>query len=305
MKQIYCVALLPTLLALSANFEAVQEKGEQALSNGQIKQAESLYTEFLKTAGDEDSAATKVRLAIAYYKDQEHEKAFKTFLDALDQTPIDHLHQIPSQDDSLYQKALAIYLDTSGPTPDEKAQKIFHFLQTNCKQKSNDSALGYLLAVGYANRGEYDKFFDEFYKSYRLNPGHFLAFKTKAALHIKLFERSQTDQQRQEHRQQILKNANLAADIQLNDSSLYRMIMGFTEDQLKAQTLSVCLNKIINHNIVVSRLDVPYYVEIAIAFHQYELAQKFLDRAKEWYAYSRVINVAQQHLDEQRGQNEG
>lgn len=78
------------------------------------------------------------------------------------------------------------------------------------------------------------------------------------------------------------------------------MILGFTTEENKAAMLRTYLNKIIDQNIVLSRIDIPYYVEIAIAFEEYDLAQKFLDKAKDWYAYSRVVNVAQQRLDEGR-----
>lgn len=290
--------IFSSLLAWSANFEVVQERGNKALHAGQYKQAEAIYSDFLKNASPDDIGYAQTQLAIAYYKDQEHEKAFKTFLEALENVKVGEPIELSDEEASLYEAALKIYLDHAGLTPDETAQKIAAQFGQIYEKKPEFYRLGYILAVGKANLGLYDQFFDEFYKVYIHHPQHFLAFKAKAALHIKLFDRAKTDAQRQEQRKGIISNAQQAALLQPDDSSLYRMILAFTPDESKAAVLSTYLNKIIDQNIVVSRIDVPYYVEIAIAFDQYELAQKFLNKAREWYAYSRVINVAQGHLDE-------
>lgn len=299
MKQTYLAfTLLPVLLLWSAGFEKIQEKGKAALSLGCFKEAESLYIDFLKNADVDDRGYAQTQLAIAYYKDQEHEKAFRTFLEALENITHQKTSKLSDEERPLYDAALKIYLDHAGLTPEETAQKIESQFAQVYKNKPEFYHLGYILAVGKANSGHYDQFFEEFYKCYTHDPQNFLAFKAKAAMHIKLFERAKTDSQRQEQRELIVKNAKLASLSQPLDSSLYRMILAFTPEESKSEVLTTYLNKIIDQNIVVSRIDVPYYTEIAIAFDQYDLAQRFLNKAREWYAYSRVINVAQQHLDE-------
>lgn len=301
MKQTYlAVTILPVLLAWSANIEAIREKAHEDMKQGRFKAVEDLYNNFLKTAPTEDIGFVKTQLAIAYYKDQEHEKAFEIFLEALEHETPKEAYKISDEENKIYGKALKIYLDHAGLTPNETAQKIALQFGPVYEKNPDFHSLGYLLAVGHANLGQYDPFFDAFYKSYISNPKHFLAFKTKAALHIKLFERAATDAHRQEHRRQILRYAQQAVALQPNDSSIYRMILGFTEEKSKGAVLSSYLNKIIDQNILIPRIDIPYYAEIAIAFEQYDLAQKFLNKAKDWYAYSRVINVAQMHLDEVR-----
>ncbi len=295
MKQIY---LAFALIAWSANFEAVQEQCDNALRAGHIKEAESLYNNFLKTAEDKEIGYAKSRLAITYYKDQEHEKAFKTFLEALEISGIKESSAISSGEKKVYEEALKIYLDNEGLTAEEKAQKIALQFGPIYEKNPDFYSLGYIIAVGQANQGHYEQFFDLFYKSYLKDPHHFLAYKAKAALHIKLFERAKIDVEREEQRKQIIDNAHQATLLYPRDSSLYRMILGFTPEASKGKILFMYLNKIIEENIVISRTDIPYYVEIAIAFEQYDLAQNFLDKAQNWYAYSRVISAAQQRLDE-------
>lgn len=299
MKQRYMtVTVLPALLAWSATFEAVQEKSDYALSLGQIKEAEILYGNFLKQAPEDEKGIAKARLAAVYYRDQEHEKAFKIFLEALDEAPLQQFYKSSNKEKKIANEALAIYLDHAGLTPGETAQKILSQYRTVFKNNPDFHELGYFIAVSFANLGQYDQFFEEFYNSYIKISEHFLAYKSKAALHVKLFERAKTEAEREEQREYILKLSEKAAALQPRDSSLYRMILGFTPDHKKSSALSDYLNKIINQNIVIARSDIPYYVEVAIAFEQYDLAQKFLDKAKEWYAYSRAIAAAQQHLDE-------
>lgn len=293
--------LISLFCAWSANFVATQEKGEEALRQGSVKKAETLYHDFLKTADFEEKGAAKSQLAIVYFKDQEQEKAFRIFLEALETAK--NSENFPSEEErKVYEQALKIYLEHIGSSPEETALKIRAQFGSVMEKNPHYYLLGFLLAVGEANLGNYDRFFSQFFDSYTHYPQHFLVYKTKAGLHIKLFDRAKSDEEREEQRRLILKNAKEAVAIQPNDSSLYRMIVGFTDESSKCNVLTTYLNKIVDQNIVVSRIDIPYYVEIAIAFEQYDLAQKFLDKAKQWYKYSRVINVAQEYLDEQRSQ---
>lgn len=299
MKQIVIAAKFFSLfLAWSSNFNSTHQKAENALSQGHIKEAEAIYTQYLETASRDELGIAKMHLAIAYYKDQEQEKAFQAFLEALEVAKIDKLATISAEEKKDYETALKIYLDDAGLTPNETTQKLADQFEGVYEKNPNFYYLGYILAMGHANVGNYDRFFTQFYSSYLSAPEHFLAYKAKAALHIKLFERAGSDEQREFQRKFILDYAQKAVALQPNDTSLYRIILGFTLDKTKAETLAIYLNKIIDQNIVVSRIDIPYYVEIAIAFDKIKLAQKFLDKAREWYSYSRVINVAQQHLDE-------
>lgn len=305
MKHTYfsCV-ILSSFLAWSARFEAIQEGAEKALILGQIKKAEELYTNFLKNADADEANFTKMQLAIVYYKDQEHERAFATFLEALKEAKT-HQFPIASNESQSYHLALKMYLENGGQLPEETAQKIVNEYGSIYEKNPQFHHLGYILAVSYANLGHYDQFFQEFYKSYLNDPDHFLAFKTKATLHVKLFERAKTEAQREEQRTFILYNAQRAVELQPQDSSLYRMILAFTPEESKAKVLSTYLNKIIENSIVVPRIDILYYIEIAIAFEQYDLAQTFLNKAKDWYTYSRVIKLAQQHLDEKKVSDSG
>lgn len=293
--------LLPALLAWSAAFHTVQEKADQALQQGNIKSAAFLYQNYLEKAPFSDQGIVNTHLATIYYRDQEHERAFKTFIDALNLATLEPTISLSKEEESVFNRALTIYLNSAGLTPEETAKKIIDQFGSCCAENPHFFHLAFLIAISHANLGDYEQFFKQFYQAYVHLPHHFLSYKAKAALHIKLFERAKTDQQREKERQWILEYAKHAVAMQPQDSSLYRMIFAFTREELKANTLSLYLNQIIKQNIVISRGDIPYYIEIALAFNLTDLAQKFLDQAKEWYQYSRVISAAQQFIDEKKG----
>jgi tetratricopeptide (TPR) repeat protein len=302
MNSIPFLTLLPILVLWTDAFQLVDSKAQQAIQSGKIKDAETLYKDFILQSQPsiEEVSLAKKGLALAYFKDQEHEKAFTIFLESLDYQPQnkDKVHE----DSNSYQEALKVYLQDAGLNPKETAVIIETKYKAIYEVNRDDYSLGYLLAVGQANLNQYDRFFDLFYLAYQRDPEHFLAYKSKAALYIKLFERARSDQERECLRIKILSHVEKAIQLEPKDASLYRMLIGLTADSSKQAVLVQNLKKIVDNNIVISRIDIPYYAEMAIAFEEYDLAQDFLNKAREWYSYSRVITVAQQHLDEIRSQ---
>jgi tetratricopeptide (TPR) repeat protein len=286
---------IPLFLLWSPAIEDLVAKADLRLAQGNIKDAETLYKNFLSTnPGKKEVILAKVKLATVYFNDQEEVKAFKIFLEALNDTDI-QIKNLPKETEN-YREALKIYLSEGGHNLKDNAKIIIDHYQDKIALDDFDSNLGYLLAASYANNGQYNLFFDLFYKSYELNPSQFLSFKSKAILNIKLFERAESDEQRAVYRNEIISNVNSAINQEPNDTSLYRMSLAFTPDDKKPELLSLYLNKIIDSNIVINRRDIPYYVEMCIAFDQVDLARKFVNKAKEWYSFSRVICAAEERL---------
>lgn len=297
MKERLLKALLSLLLAWRAEIAAVPEKKLEASNCESSLPVEAQPSQ----VSPKDRGLTQKNWAIAYYKDQEQEKSFKAFLESLKEVPAVEAVNISPDEKLIYEQALKIYLEDAGYDSDKTATKIISQFEPFFTKNPNFYHLSYLLAMSKANLGLYEQFFELFYNAYLHDPQHFLAYKAKAALYIKLFERAKTEEERQAARLQILSHARKAVAIEPYDTSLYRIILGFTQKDAKGQVLSTYLNSILEQNVVLSRIDIPYYVEIALAFHQYDLAQRLLDKAKQWYAFSRVINLAQKLLDEKRG----
>lgn len=299
----YFLAIMPLVFSGSTDFKNVQAEFHAALQQGNYKKAQELCMSYLNVATPKEVGWAKAQLAIAYYKDQEHEKAFIAFLEAL-LTSNEQPATASKNETEAYQKALKIYLEDAGLSPIETARKILGKFETHDQEIKDDPHLNFLIALSYANLGQYDRFFEKFYDSYVNNPQHFLVYKAKAALCIKLYERAKTLEERTAQADWIIRHAQKALELNPQDTSLYRMILGFTPPDKKANRLKTIIEKLIDRNIVVARQDIAYYNELAIFFQQYDLAQKFLDKARSWYAYSRVIHEAQEYLNQQRTQAE-
>lgn len=247
----------------------------------------------------ESLSAQLLELARAYYQDQNQEKAFSTFLFALSE--VKPQKQEPSLEDKrLYEEALAIYLDPHAQSTRETASAILSKYQTIYKQHIGYSELGFLVAASYANTGQFTDFFEVFYRSYIVYPEHYLAHKTKAILHVKLMEQSCSSEAREQQKQKILTELTKAAQAFPKDHSLYKMMIAFSPQKQKAILINSVLKKIVDGTMVVPRMDIGFYVEEAVKEQQFDSAQQLLDKAREWYQFSRIINGAQEYLDQQK-----
>lgn len=246
----------------------------------------------------EQKGDLEAQLAVTYYKDQEQERAFRLYLDLLDMPTSLPPYQPSAADERLYSAALKIYLSHNPPR--ENAEEIKRIYEQQLKDHPDYLWLGFLLSAAYANLGEFDKFFLTFYLSYQRNPDHYLAYKTKAALHIKLMERARTGDERAAQQEAIVRNAIAASEHNPHDTALYKLILTFTKEENKPAIVDTYLHKIIDNNIVISRSDIAFYVQQAVAADRRDLAQQFINKAREWYAFSKVIDAAQQYLDQNK-----
>lgn len=202
---------------------------------------------------------------------------------------------ITPEEQELYDKALPLYLDHLDLK--QHSLTIVQEYAPIIKKHPDYHMLTFLVAAAVANAGAYEQFFDLFHPAYAAHPDHFLAYKTLAVIHIKLFERARTPDERELQRQKILDNIAKAIDRYPSDTSLYKMQIGFADGPQKAQIISDTLNKILSGNIIVPRIDIPLYVQKAVETKQYDLAQKLIDKAHEWYQISRLLTGAQDYLD--------
>lgn len=240
-----------------------------------------------------------LELAKAYYRDQNQEKAFNTLLKAIEGSHGEDKAFV-SEDQRLYSEALAIYLDPHVQSTKNTSAVILEKYADVIKAHPDYILLPFLVGASYANAGQYTGFFDLFYRSYWAAPNHYMAYKTKAIIHIKLFERTDVKEEKELQRQLILGHLQKAAEIYPADHALYKMMVAFSSNSQKQKVVSDSLKKIIDKNIVIPRTDIGYYVEEAVKVRQFDLAQQLLDENRERYRFSRIINTAQEYLDQQR-----
>lgn len=271
------------------------EAQKVAINEREFKTAITIQLEKIAQASDDEKAAYTEELAMLYLKDQDQEHAFETFLKALDLTkaPL----STPPIDEVEYKKAFTIYLDPSAESPQVTAKNLIKTLTPILKEKPDQHLLDYFVAIAYANLGKYEEFFEHFYRAYLSYPDHYLAYKTKAVLHIKLLERTRGDAERAGQRQMIMDNLLLALKREPHDTTIYRLLISFSPKEKKSEQVQLCLNKIINDNIIIPRGELMFYVMEAVDIHDLGLAQRFIDRSKEWYPKSQIITNAQKYLD--------
>lgn len=279
----------------------LKDQAEHAFEKGRYQEAVKDFQELVKTAPDAEKAGYLKRLAESYFKDQEHQKAYAAYLEALDATaPPKEGHPPSEEDEKLYREALQIYLDPKERDPELTALKLKDLYAGILRLHPDYYQLGFIVAAAYANLNEMEKFFEIFFRSYQKFPNHFMAFKTKAILHLKLFERGRTEEEKEKERQGVLASLQQAKEQNPGDTSIYRLQIAFAPPQKKEEILKRNLNEIINQSIVIPRADLSFYFDQLFAYREKELATELLRKARIWYPYSRTLDAAKEMLEEEK-----
>lgn len=271
----------------------------QSVCSEEYKQKISQKIEEIKKTPLEQQSEMQRDLAVLYYRDQDHEKAFKLYLDALK-----GIHENPQillmtkEEDIFYNKALEIYLSNHAKGSQIAAEKIRQEYGPILTMHPEYYHLGFIVAVAAANLELFEEFFQQFYRSYVMLPQHYLAFKTKAILHSKLFARASSVIDREIQRQAILDNLTHAIQKNSSDASLYKLLLITTLENQRGSTVKFVLDQIFEKSIIIPRSDLAFYVEQAVITKQIELARRFVEQSRQWYQHSRVIDAAQKYIDE-------
>lgn len=298
--------MIPMFLILGAmSHESLETFGNKKLTSGHYKEAIKAFTELSEKEEGLKKAESLKDLSVAYFKDQNHEMAFKTFLEALDAVPKLSSEPMPSPSDkSLYDQALKIYLDPRERDPSEMSERIRDVYGGVIRLHPEYLNLSYLVALAEANLGDYPDFFELFFRSYKALPNHFLAEKTKGILHIKLFERAKSADEKEKERQAIFQDFQKAKELFPQDASLYRLQIAYAPNNMKIKVLEQNLNEIINHDRVIPRSDLSFYFNQLLEYGLYPLAKDFLEKARRWYPYSRTLTAAGEMIESRSNKNE-
>ncbi len=257
----------------------------------------------LKQESDpEIQAEIGLRLAIAYHFDQEQGRAIEVFLEALDDLkPPKTPATLFREEQPHYMAALEGYLTHQKRIATKhEAEEIVDQYAVIVKHHEEYAHLGYLVAAAHANLSDFKNFFPVFFAAYRQLPEHYLAYKTKAILHIRLWQRGRTPEEREKRRAAVAENIQRAIQLFPQDASLYRMSVSFASEDSKASVVSASLKNIATHNIMIARDDVAFFVREAVDTGQHAEAKALLTTAREWYRRSKALDAAEQYLREHR-----
>lgn len=281
--------------------EGPGQKALRAFEKKDYSDAVKYAKEWVNSAPPDKLGEANKLLAESYYKDQEHEKAYVAFFQALEHTaPPQTPYQPLPEDAAIYKEALAIYLEPSQRDPEAVALQLRDLYGGIIRLHPDYLELGYLVAVSYANLGEMERFFELFYHSYRQMPDHYLSFKSQAILHVKLMERAKTPEDKEQQRALVLKDLQLAKARYPKDTSIYRMQIAFANPDDREVILKRNLKEIIDQSIVIPRVDLSFYFDQLFAYREKELALELLTKARGWYPYSRTLDSVKQMLEENK-----
>lgn len=279
------------------------ETAKEAYESGRFKEAILCYRQLVETAAPDLKSEWLCRLALAHYRDQDDVAAFSRYVDALDAVIPGEEPEISAAEKEQYDEALSLYLDPSFSSPREMAMKLREKYASVMTDHPDYRMLNFFITTVYANLGMFDQFFDQFFNSYKAHPNCYLAQKIKGVVHIKLFERLNDATARNQQRQQALRHFQRAQELNPHDPNLSKLLIGFSDPNDRTAAIKQQLTHLIQTNVRVPRTDIHYYVQEAIRAELYELAKQFLERAKEWYQFSRVIESAEKLLDRKMASN--
>ena len=247
----------------------------------------------------------KKKLAEAYLRDQNQKEAISSFLEAVAELPLAKKNEEMSWEEcKIFTPAFAEYLEHKGQSITQASKKILKDYAPVIEENPQYYHLTYLVALAYANLGLFEPFFKLFYAAYAELPTYYLAEKTKAVLHIKLLERVYEEEGRMKERQKIATHLQNAIRQFPQDTTLYKMRISFAAEKEQPLVLEECIQKIIQENYQIPRHDIAFYIQAAIVQNKNSLAQLFIEKAKEWYPYSRTLMRlihAHKLLEQQKG----
>lgn len=209
-------------------------------------------------------------------KDQEQDRAFLYFLQALDAT-----QKKEPLDLNRYNEGLNFYL--KGAKPHEIVEL-----------EGEDLGLNFLVATAYANLGEFQKFFEMFYSAYPHFKGTFLDYKTRGILYLRLSQKN--IERREEYIAKAEKNLRRALELNYNDGALYPILITIAKDAKKGEDVLCYLKKLSESEAMIQRSSILPYVQEAVDLGAHDVGSALVERARKLYSYSRSITAAEEIL---------
>ena len=75
------------------------------------------------------------------------------------------------------------------------------------------------------------------------------------------------------------------------------MEISFSEEKEKSEAIKTNVKEFIANNLMIPRTDLAFYFDQLLAFGHIDLARQFLQKAREWYPYSRTLDAAQDMIN--------
>lgn len=273
-----------------------------SLSADEIKQRISHEIELLKkTQTSEEKSGSLYRLALAYSEDQEIERAFVSFLDALSNAPRLLCPPLCEDEKVIYEEALSDYLSQGAIDPYKTAQNLIEKYSQEASLHPEYLHLNFLLSVSYANIGHFENFLKKFFYSYPYLSDHFLAYKTQGILFIRLSQIAKTHEEKDQQLAHAFDFLHKAWEKNPTDPSLYKMLVNLSKVKKEEANILRYLQMMVTKEVAIPRSDIYGMVKEAVELEEYELGQEMIDQAKRHFTVSKAITAAQEYLNQHKG----
>lgn len=273
---------------------------EEAMRGGNYQEAIIQYRQAMEQATPGARSDLQLKIAIAHWRDQEQDLSFNAFLSALDGVPQTAPTPLSKEEEALYREALEFYLMHPGREAATAAEQLRQRYTKILDEHPEYTHLGYLVALAFANNGQFDAFFTRFYPCYRADPDHFLAYKTRALLHLRLMARARDPEQRERERHLAQMHVQKALERFSDDVSLYQMNITLARPSEKTSLVQSALGKMTRNPSMVPRSELLFFVKEAATVGEWNLAEQFLAKANLCYPSSRLVSTAEEYLQQRR-----
>ncbi len=276
-------------LALLLSVEKMDASAESLIK----KEICSLHDQLEKSVTKKETSEILFHLALAYEKDQEVDKAFFSFLEALKNLPISS--EKLELDEALGKEALTYYFQEVTAHPIEGSKQLIE--KYGSLGSTSQPLLKLVLAAAYANLGEYPFFFTHFYEAYPFVWDTFLSYKLQSTLCLRLGQREPQLQKKESLQKEAMAFLQKALEKKA-DPSLYKILIALAEEKGEEDMLFHSLQALITNKVIFPRSELFWYVQEAVSIEAYELAQELIDYAHLHYPVSKAVDAAQEYLNQ-------
>lgn len=235
--------------------------------------------------------------ALGYYYDQEIDKGFESFLEALSGAQQIPEYLFAKEEEQMYLTALEMYLVDGANDPIKTAANLLEKWGPTVEEHPEYHHLQFLLATAYGNLGLYDDFFEKFYCRFAAFKDSFLAKKIQGILHVRLAQHSKTMDERKKHQAHALHFLQLAALQNTEDMGIYKALVFLAKELGQLAEIKATLEKVACSSAKIPRSDFLIHIHEAVKIEEFLLAQQIIDKATKEYEYSRSLIAAQEYLN--------
>jgi len=246
---------------------------------------EEMHSWFEDSLSQEELFFLRKEYAKLLWANQQRSEAQAFFLKSLDSS---FYKKNSARDEPSIRNALDALYRKSWQSQ-EATKRLITSARKLLEEFPTSSSLYYYLSVAYANQQDFISFFDAFYEGWIRDSNQFLAWKTRGVLHLRLFESTADPQEKSFHQNQAVRCLEEAFICQPDDLSLLMKMLFLLPFERRKEYLQKMYGHLLRLSNPPARYEFFYFIEQALELESLDVARALLQKAQEWYQYSRAV----------------